>query len=244
MALFGTSRRWSCGRPRSCSTSSSRASPPRSSHALGGFAGGSSGPSPSLPFRWRFWAAASPFPIRPTGASWEPSCCLPPRGSRCGLPRPPRSRWSLPPRWLWCSAPLSACWGLTGVGGGIFCRRSCSWEGGRSPSRRPPCPRRSSGSIPWRVCSAGPGASRFLPPSTVLWVGAAVVGGLIGSGQGSRRLAGMTLRRLLALVLLVAGVKLILSWKMAICAAPGFRPDTAARHARARMPSGPDPRTR
>ncbi|MFN2385510.1 MAG: sulfite exporter TauE/SafE family protein, partial [Thermoanaerobaculia bacterium] len=56
-----------------------------------------------------------------------------------------------------------------------------------------------------------PAAIALLPPSTVLWMGAAILGGLIGAGQGSRRLASMTLRRLLAVVLLVAGLKLIVS---------------------------------
>jgi len=50
---------------------------------------------------------------------------------------------------------------------------------------------------------------RFLPEAIPLWAGAAAVGGLIGSELGSRRLAGGTLRRLLAVVLVVAGLKLI-----------------------------------
>jgi uncharacterized membrane protein YfcA len=43
------------------------------------------------------------------------------------------------------------------------------------------------------------------------WVFAVVAGGLIGSGLGSTRLANPTLRRLLAVVLVIAGLKLILS---------------------------------
>jgi uncharacterized membrane protein YfcA len=38
-----------------------------------------------------------------------------------------------------------------------------------------------------------------------------LVGGLIGSELGSRRLAPMTMRRLLAVVLVVAGVKMLLT---------------------------------
>lgn len=49
---------------------------------------------------------------------------------------------------------------------------------------------------------------RFLPEAIPLWAGAAAVGGVIGSELGSRRLATRTLRRLLALVLAVAGLKL------------------------------------
>ncbi len=48
-----------------------------------------------------------------------------------------------------------------------------------------------------------------LPPNVWLWVAAAVVGGLIGSTLGSRYFAIITLRRVLSLVLVIAGVKLI-----------------------------------
>lgn len=48
-----------------------------------------------------------------------------------------------------------------------------------------------------------------LPPNVWLWVAAAVVGGLIGSTLGSRYFAIITLRRILSLVLVIAGVKLI-----------------------------------
>ncbi len=49
-----------------------------------------------------------------------------------------------------------------------------------------------------------------LPPNVWLWIAAAVVGGVIGSTMGSKRFDSLTLRRVLALVLLFAGVKLIL----------------------------------
>ncbi|MFN0279099.1 MAG: sulfite exporter TauE/SafE family protein [Pyrinomonadaceae bacterium] len=48
-----------------------------------------------------------------------------------------------------------------------------------------------------------------LPPDVWFWVAAAVVGGVIGSTLGSKRFDSITLRRVLALVLLFAGVKLI-----------------------------------
>jgi uncharacterized membrane protein YfcA len=48
-----------------------------------------------------------------------------------------------------------------------------------------------------------------LPPAIPLWAAAAVAGGLIGSYLGSRRLQSVALRRLLAVVLIVAGVKLL-----------------------------------
>ena len=101
--------------------------------------------------------------------------------------------------------------GLTGVGGGIFL--SPLLLVGRWAEPKPTAA--VSAAFIWVNSLAGllgrPGSLALLPPSTVLWVGAAVVGGLIGSGQGSRRLAGMTVRRLLALVLLVAGMKLLLT---------------------------------
>ena len=54
------------------------------------------------------------------------------------------------------------------------------------------------------------GALAGLPNEVWLWIAAAVVGGLIGSTLGSKKFNSMTLRRVLAVVLLFAGVKLIL----------------------------------
>ena len=53
------------------------------------------------------------------------------------------------------------------------------------------------------------GALDALPNEVWLWIGAAVAGGLIGSTLGSRKFNSITLRRILALVLVFAGVKLI-----------------------------------
>lgn len=49
-----------------------------------------------------------------------------------------------------------------------------------------------------------------LPSNVWIWITAAVVGGLIGSTLGAKRFDSITLRRVLALVLLFAGVKLML----------------------------------
>jgi uncharacterized membrane protein YfcA len=49
----------------------------------------------------------------------------------------------------------------------------------------------------------------LLPPATPVLAVAAFVGGLIGSSYGARRLATPTLRRLLAMVLIVAGAKML-----------------------------------
>ena len=48
-----------------------------------------------------------------------------------------------------------------------------------------------------------------LPSNVWIWIAAAVVGGLIGSTLGSKKFDSITLRRVLAVVLLFAGVKLI-----------------------------------
>lgn len=53
------------------------------------------------------------------------------------------------------------------------------------------------------------GALNGLPSDVWLWIGAAVVGGIIGSTLGSKKFDSITLRRVLAVVLLFAGVKLI-----------------------------------
>ena len=48
-----------------------------------------------------------------------------------------------------------------------------------------------------------------LPAATPLWLGAVAVGGVIGSELGARRLPAPWVRRALAVVLLLAGLKLI-----------------------------------
>jgi len=48
-----------------------------------------------------------------------------------------------------------------------------------------------------------------LTPNVWIWVAAAVVGGIVGSTLGSKRFNSLTLRRVLAVVLIFAGVKLI-----------------------------------
>lgn len=57
------------------------------------------------------------------------------------------------------------------------------------------------------LLTAGP----TLPDGLPGWIAAAVLGGLIGSEFGSKRLGNLTLRRLLAVVLIIAGLKMILT---------------------------------
>jgi uncharacterized membrane protein YfcA len=49
----------------------------------------------------------------------------------------------------------------------------------------------------------------LLPSNVVFWIAAAVAGGIVGSTLGSRRFNSLTMRRVLALVLVMAGIKLI-----------------------------------
>lgn len=49
-----------------------------------------------------------------------------------------------------------------------------------------------------------------LPPDVSIWIAAAVIGGVVGSTLGSKKFDSITLRRVLAVVLLFAGVKLII----------------------------------
>lgn len=48
-----------------------------------------------------------------------------------------------------------------------------------------------------------------LPSDVWFWIGAAIVGGLIGSTLGAKRFNSLTMRRVLAVVLFFAGIKLI-----------------------------------
>lgn len=50
---------------------------------------------------------------------------------------------------------------------------------------------------------------KFLPDAVYPWAIAAVLGGIIGSSLGSRRFVNVTLYRLLAVVLVIAGIKLM-----------------------------------
>jgi len=99
--------------------------------------------------------------------------------------------------------------GLTGTGGGIFLTPLLLFMGWAETKQ-------SSGvSAAFILVNSIAGllgllsAWPHLPPAIPCWAAAAVTGGLVGSYYGSRRLQSMTLRRLLALVLVVAGLKLV-----------------------------------
>ncbi|HJR07055.1 MAG TPA: sulfite exporter TauE/SafE family protein [Pyrinomonadaceae bacterium] len=99
--------------------------------------------------------------------------------------------------------------GLTGVGGGIFLSPLLLLAGWADT-------RRTAGvSAAFILVNSIAGllgnftSVQALPRAIPYFALAAIVGGLVGSEFGSRRLASVTIRRLLAVVLVVAGVKMI-----------------------------------
>ncbi len=100
--------------------------------------------------------------------------------------------------------------GLTGTGGGIFLSPLLLFAGWART--------RETGGItaPFVLLNSAAALSgnlasvQALPPEVLFWAPAALVGGLIGSELGARRVAPETFRRLLGMVLLLAGCKLIL----------------------------------
>ena len=100
--------------------------------------------------------------------------------------------------------------GLTGTGGGIFLSPLLLLTGWAEI-------RETAGvSVAFILVNSVAGLAGNLtsvqqvPASVLVWAAAAATGGLVGARLGSRRLAGTTLRRLLALVLAIAGTKLLL----------------------------------
>jgi uncharacterized protein len=111
---------------------------------------------------------------------------------------------------LFLGAGLGLISGLTGIGGGIFLSPLLIMMGWAEP-------RHSAGvSAAFILVNSVAGlvgntmTMYALPSAIPLWGLAVVIGGLAGSELGARRLAEVTLRRLLAVMLMVAGAKLIL----------------------------------
>ena len=100
--------------------------------------------------------------------------------------------------------------GLTGTGGGIFLSPILLFSGWAGA--------RQSGGVSAAfilVNSAAGllgnlGSLQLLPDGMPLWVAVVVLGGMLGTELGTRRVATTTFRRMLGAVLLIAGVKLIL----------------------------------
>jgi uncharacterized protein len=101
--------------------------------------------------------------------------------------------------------------GLTGTGGGIFLSPLLlftGWAGTRPTSG-------TSAAFILVNSIAGLAGSyssvQYLPDALPVWAVAAAVGGLIGPEIGSRRLQSHGIRRALAVVLVIAGLKLMLT---------------------------------
>jgi uncharacterized membrane protein YfcA len=120
--------------------------------------------------------------------------------------RPPR-----PPIAVLCGIFLGLLAGLTGTGGGIFLSPLLLFMGWADT-------RETAGvSAAFIFANSAAGLAgnlasvQHLPSALPLWAGAVVVGGLLGTHLGIKRVGAVAFRRALALVLLIAGTKLILA---------------------------------
>lgn len=122
---------------------------------------------------------------------------------------------SPPPVWVrvLVGAGIGFLAGLTGTGGGIFLTPLLLLLGWARAKEA------AGTSVAFILVNslaglAGkPSSLAHLPPNLWLWALAAVAGGSLGAALGSKRLPPPSLRRLLALVLLIAAAKLILAIK-------------------------------
>lgn len=115
------------------------------------------------------------------------------------------------PLGLFCGAGIGLLSGLTGTGGGIFLTPLLLFMGWAETKE-------SAGvSAAFILVNSIAGMVGLfarpvvLPNMLAFWAVAAVAGGLLGSGVGSKRLGNPALRRLLAVVLVIAGGKLMLT---------------------------------
>jgi uncharacterized membrane protein YfcA len=110
-----------------------------------------------------------------------------------------------------CGAAIGLLSGLTGTGGGIFLSPLLLFLGWAGP-------RETAGvSVAFILANSLAGLAGLLtrnptlPDGLGVWAVAVVVGGFLGAELGSKRLGNRTLRRLLAVVLVIAGLKMILA---------------------------------
>ncbi len=112
---------------------------------------------------------------------------------------------------LLCGAGIGLLSGLTGVGGGIFLTPLLLFMGWAEP-------RVAAGvSAPFILANSVAGvlgnlsSLDVLPNGILIWGIAACIGGYIGSTYGSRKGDAVMLKRLLAIVLFIGGLKIMLS---------------------------------
>lgn len=119
--------------------------------------------------------------------------------------RPPRPMMAMA-----VGAALGLLAGVTGVGGGIFLSPlllAAGWAGAKETA---------AVSAAFILVNSVAGLVGFvavgggIPGGIGAWVAAAVIGGFVGSRLGARRLGGPEIRRLLAVVLVVAGIKFLI----------------------------------
>jgi hypothetical protein len=127
--------------------------------------------------------------------------------ARAGVEFPPRAPWSGA---VASGAGIGLLAGLTGTGGGIFLTPlllAAGWAGTRFAAGTSAAfiLANSISGLAGNLASIG-----SLPPEIPLWLAAVAVGGAVGSQLGSRQMPAPWIRRALALVLLVAGLKLVL----------------------------------
>lgn len=112
---------------------------------------------------------------------------------------------------LACGAGIGLLAGLTGTGGGIFLSPLVLLAGWADPRKTAGAAAafilvNSLAGLAGNVSSVG-----RVPAALPIWAGAVVVGAALGAGLGARRLGGRSLRALLAVVLVMAGAKLLLT---------------------------------
>ena len=116
----------------------------------------------------------------------------------------------VPPAPTICGAAIGFLAGLTGTGGGIFLSPLvllAKWADAK---------RTAATSVVFILVNSLAGLAGnvtqvgSLPPNIPYLLVAAGLGGLVGSELGSKRLDNTTIRRVLAVVLVVAGMKLVL----------------------------------
>jgi uncharacterized protein len=117
---------------------------------------------------------------------------------------------------LLVGAGLGLLAGLTGVGGGIFLSPVLLLMGWADPKKTAGVSAafiliNSIAGLAGQIFSGQFKPLRALPLEFLLWGAAALAGGMIGSWLGARRLPNPALRALLAVVLLIAGVKMVLA---------------------------------
>lgn len=108
-----------------------------------------------------------------------------------------------------CGAAVGLLAGLTGVGGGIFLAPILMWMGRHDPREFAGV---SSAFILVNSLAAIAGCLSVkanVPSEIGVWAVAAIAGGLIGSELGIKHLGEVALRRLLAAVLAITGIKLL-----------------------------------